>query len=125
MLINKGVWGSLSEAQRTQIETACQSNIQKEFDKIIPAQVKAIEKLEQNGTLVHRLPENVLSELQATWQEVLQKEKEKSPEFSEAYQSLLNHSALMDKWYELQALPAPKAIQGESQPTPVKGEGDA
>ncbi|MCG7602260.1 TRAP transporter substrate-binding protein [Halomonas sp. McH1-25] len=125
LLINKGVWNSYDESRKAQFEAVCRSNIQEEFNKVIPAQVKTLERLEKNGTLINRFPENVLAELQMTWEEVLQEERERSPDFSEAYKSLIEHAALMDKWYELQALPAPKAIQGESQPTPVQAEGDA
>ena len=104
LLINQGVWDSYSETQQARIETACKANIQKEFDEVLPAQIKALQELRDKGVNVKRFPEPVLTELRRGWDEVREEEMRNNPEFKQAYKSLMQHSALVDEWYELQQI---------------------
>lgn len=124
LLINKDVWNQYSDERKAQFETACRSNVQWAMSVAPPEQVRVIHQIEEKGVQVRRFPDEVITALQDAWVEVRQDEMQKNPDFKEAYQSLMEHVKLIDEWYELQALPAPKPIQGENQPTPVKGEGD-
>lgn len=103
-MINQGVWDSYSEKQQARIETACKANIQKEFDEVLPAQIRALQELKEKGVNVKRFPEPVLAELRKGWDEVREEEMRNNPEFKQAYESLMKHSALVDEWYELQQI---------------------
>lgn len=104
LLVNQDVWNGYSDDQRLLIETVCQANIQKEFDEVLPAQIQALQELKEKGVSVKRFPESVLAELRKGWDEVREEEMQNNPEFKEAYESLLKHSALVDEWYELQQI---------------------
>ncbi len=102
LLVNQSVWDGYSDNQRLLIETVCKANIQKEFDEVLPAQIQALKELKEKGVSIKRFPEPVLAELRKGWNEVREGEMQNNPEFKEAYESLLRHSALVDEWYELQ-----------------------
>ncbi|SFH54379.1 TRAP transporter substrate-binding protein [Modicisalibacter xianhensis] len=125
LLINQQVWDEYSDERKAQFETACRATLQWAMAEAPPEQVRTIHQLEEKGVKVRRFPDEVISALQDAWVEVRQEEMQNNPDFKEAYESLMQHVKLIDEWYELQALPAPKPIQGENQPTPVQGEGDA
>ncbi|MGS0469017.1 hypothetical protein ACU8V3_19250 [Cobetia marina] len=42
---------------------------------------------------------------------MLEEEKQTNPDFAKAYDSLMKHAALIDEWYELQAMPQPMAMK--------------
>ena len=52
-----------------------------------------------------------MTALQKAWGEVLEEEKQTNPDFAKAYDSLMKHAALIDEWYELQAMPQPMAMK--------------
>jgi TRAP-type mannitol/chloroaromatic compound transport system substrate-binding protein len=104
LLINKEVWNGYSEKHQATIETVCKANIQREFDEVVPAQVRALRELKEKGVIVKRFPASVLTELHKGWEEVREEEMRNNPEFKEAYESLMKHSALVDEWYELQQI---------------------
>ncbi|MCB1754719.1 MAG: TRAP transporter substrate-binding protein [Gammaproteobacteria bacterium] len=102
LLINKAQWEKLGPTQQERIETVCRSNIQTDFDVVIPNQMRALEKLQSSGVSIKRFPEPVLSALREGWNEVLQEEMKTNPEFKEAYTSLIDHENLVKNWYEMQ-----------------------
>ena len=113
LLINQGVWDGYSDAQREQITTACQANIQKEADEVIPAQVETLRELEESSVKVRRFPEEVLTALHGAWEEVRDEQMADSPEFAEAYTSLMEHAEKMQQWHELQTLSGTVNTQGD------------
>ena len=56
----------------------------------------------------------MIEALQNAWIEVRQEEMNNNPAFKEAYESLMEHVGLIDEWYQLQQLPAPKPVEGDS-----------
>jgi len=68
-------------------------------------QIRTIRKLEAKGIKVKRFPDTVLAELRKGWNQVRDEEMKKNPLFKKAYESLMEHSKLVDEWYELQAIP--------------------
>ncbi|MEL7982871.1 hypothetical protein AAG584_22770 [Vreelandella titanicae] len=113
LLINQSVWDGYSDAQRGQISTACQANIQKEADEVIPAQVETLRELEESGVKIRRFPDEVLNALHDSWDEVRSELMAKSPEFDEAYTSLMEHAEKMQQWHDLQTLPSKTDVQGD------------
>ncbi|MBZ9566370.1 TRAP transporter substrate-binding protein [Modicisalibacter tunisiensis] len=113
LLINQSVWDGYSDARRAQITTACQANIQKEADEVIPAQVDTIRELKKNGVEIRRFPDDVLQALHGAWVDVRDEEMASSPAFAEAYNSLMKHAEKMQQWHDLQALGDVTKEQGQ------------
>ena len=111
LLINQQVWDSYSDQRKAQFQTACRATLQWAMAEAPPAQVRAIHELEAKGVEVKRFPEPVMTALQKAWGEVLEEEKQTNPDFAKAYDSLMKHAALIDEWYELQAMPQPMAMK--------------
>ena len=111
LLINQQVWDSYSDERKAQFQTACRATLQWAMAEAPPAQVRAIHELEEKGVEVKRFPEPVMTALQEAWGEVLAEEKQINPDFAKAYDSLMKHAALIDEWYELQAMPQPMAMK--------------
>ncbi|MHB0777250.1 TRAP transporter substrate-binding protein [Halomonas sp. WWR20] len=113
LLINKDVWDQYSDKRKAQFETACRANVQWALSVGPPEQTRVIRQFKEKGVQVKRFPDEVINALQNAWVEVRQEEMKNAPAFAEAYKSLMDHTALIDEWYELQAMPAPKPVQGE------------
>lgn len=107
LTINQSIWDQYSEERQAQIETACLATLQWSMNEAVPAQMEALEALKAKGVEVRRLPDSVLDALQQAWVEVRNEEAAGNPEWKAAYVSLMNHAALFDAWYDLQALPDP------------------
>lgn len=105
LLINKSVWDGFSNVQQAQFETVCRANIQKEFSAVIPKQVKVLDELRSKGVNVERFSDEILTEMHEVWLTIVEKEKQENPSFGEAYESLMKHAAMIDEWYQLQAIP--------------------
>lgn len=104
LLINQSEWDSFGQIQQERIETVCRSNIQSDFSAVIPNQMRTLEELKNSGVKVERFPEAVLKELRAGWEDVLKEELDTNSEFKEAYNSLIEHEALVKGWYEIQTI---------------------
>lgn len=104
-LINKDVWNKYDDTTKAQFETACRATLQWSMAEAPAEQMRVIRKLEQKGIEVKRFPDEVLVSLRKAWEEVRDEEMKKNPLFKKAYESLMEHSKLVDEWYELQAIP--------------------
>lgn len=124
LTINQSIWDQYSAERQAQIETACRATLQWSMDEAVPAQMEALEALQAKGVEVRRLPDSVLDALQQAWVEVRNEEMAGNPEWKAAYESLMNHAALFDAWYELQALPAPIALDASAEDADNAEEGN-
>jgi|SRR5690554_28070 len=106
LLINQSVWDGYSDVQQAQFETACRANIQREFSSVIPKQMEVLDDLRAQGVNVERFSDEILSEMHEVWQAVVEEERNENPAFGEAYDSLMSHAAMIEEWYDLQALPS-------------------
>ncbi len=104
-IINKDVWNEYDDNTKAKFETACRATLQWAMSEAPAEQIRTIRKLEAKGIEVKRFPEPVLAELRKGWDEVREEEMKNNPLFKKAYESLMEHSKLVDEWYELQATP--------------------
>ncbi|HEX6979837.1 MAG TPA: TRAP transporter substrate-binding protein [Alphaproteobacteria bacterium] len=105
IIVNMGVWKSLTPKQQQIMTEACHANITYNMYDQINAQVAAIEKIEQAGVKIVRFPDDVLAALKKEAQQVMKEEAEKDPLFKEAYESLTAYVRRVGRWSDLQQLP--------------------
>jgi TRAP-type mannitol/chloroaromatic compound transport system substrate-binding protein len=105
LLMNQGVWDQYDEATQAQIELACRATLQWSMAVNTAEQMRALNEIRDRGVDVRRLPEPVIAELKAVWDEVRQEEMDADPLFAEAYESLSAYQDLVGQWDELQAVP--------------------
>lgn len=104
-IINQDVWNEYDDATKAKFETACRATLQWSMAEAPPEQMRVIAKLKEKGVEVKRFPDEVVSELRTGWNEVRDEEMKNDPMFKKAYESLMEHTKLVDDWYELQAIP--------------------
>lgn len=105
IIVNMGVWKSLTPKQQQIMTEACHANITYNMYDQINAQVAAIEKIEQAGVKIVRFPDDVLAALKKEAQQVMKEEAVKDPLFKEAYESLTAYVRRVGRWSDLQQLP--------------------
>lgn len=104
-IINKDVWNEYDEATKAKFETACRATLQWSMAEAPAEQMRVIGKLKEKGIEVKRFPDEVIAELRKGWNEVRAEEMKNNPRFKEAYESLMEHTQLVNDWYDLQAIP--------------------
>lgn len=104
VMINKKVWDGLSKLQQNQLMTACRASFQWSMTNGTQAQISALQRLEQGGTKLRRLPDQVLAALSKATDEVVAEEVAKDPIFKEAYESLTRHMENNAQWRDLQRM---------------------
>ncbi len=88
LLINKNKWDSLSDTQRTQIETACKASVAIQLAEGEAIQGKAIAEMKEAGVTVHRWDDEILGHEESAWTEVLADEIAANEDFAKVYGSL-------------------------------------
>lgn len=104
-IINKDVWNEYDDATKAKFETACRATLQWSMSEAPAEQMRVIAEIEAKGIEVKRFPDEVITELRKGWDEVREEEMKNNPLFKQAYESLMEHTKLVDDWYELQAIP--------------------
>ncbi len=104
-IINKDVWNEYDDATKAKFETACRATLQWSMAEAPAEQMRVIGKLKEKGIEVKRFPDEVIAELRKGWDEVRAEEMKNNPRFKEAYESLMEHTQLVNDWYDLQAIP--------------------
>lgn len=105
LIINKDVWNQYSDAQKAQYETACRSTLQWSLAEAVPMQIDALNRMQAETDIeVRRFPDDVQVALRGAWEEVLEEEFANTPNFRDAYESLMAHEEMFNQWYELQEL---------------------
>jgi TRAP-type mannitol/chloroaromatic compound transport system substrate-binding protein len=106
LMINMDVWNGMSESEQAMYEAACQTSLQWTLAYAPAAQTPQIEEFEAGGTIVKTFPDEVLAELRAATERVLNGEAEKDPLYGEAYRSMKAFVASSGRWTSLQTLPS-------------------
>lgn len=104
LLINQDAWNTLTDKQKAVVETACSDNVRYSNAIGLASQPDALDKIEQEGTNIQRLPDEVVDSLRATWEEVAQEQSAASPAFAEAFESLTTFIERQQRWVDLQSL---------------------
>ena len=87
LIISKAKWAELSETQKEIIKTACDSIMLANYAEGESAQGKALKEIQSKGVTVHYWPKEILDVYRKTWNEVIEEQKAKSPEFTKAWDS--------------------------------------
>lgn len=102
--MNKDVWDGLSEQNKTAIETACMDINLWTIGNAVAAQGPVIEKFEEAGVKVERLPEPVISALQEATMEVIEEKSEQNEDFKKVIESYKTFSEAYDLYDQLSEL---------------------
>jgi len=101
---NKKVWDGFTDLQKNQITTACRSSFLWTLTNGVPEQLATLKRMEEGGTTIKRLPDEVLAALRKATDEVIEEERKRDPLFDEAYGSLSAYIEGADRWKALQSL---------------------
>ncbi|WP_417728506.1 TRAP transporter substrate-binding protein [Roseovarius sp.] len=98
VLVNLEKWNALSETRQAQLTTVCQANMMRMLAEGEAIQAAALEEIEGHGVTIHTWPPEILSALEAAWQEVVAEEIAKDEGFQEAWASLAAFREEYDNW---------------------------
>jgi TRAP-type mannitol/chloroaromatic compound transport system substrate-binding protein len=104
MIWNKDKWDSMSDTQRAQVETACESNITATLALSESSQFKALQEIESKGVNIMTWDQTFLDAFEAAWEEVVVEQSAASPEFKKAWDSLSAFRGDYDIWRERSSL---------------------
>jgi TRAP-type mannitol/chloroaromatic compound transport system substrate-binding protein len=85
--VNKKVWDSLSERDRTLIELACGDTMRETIAEGEAAQWKAMKEMQANGVHLKRWPAEILVAYEDAWKQVVAEESAKNPNFKRVFDS--------------------------------------
>ena len=88
LLVAKKKWDELSDSQKEIIKTACDSTMLQNYLEGEGLQSNAIKEIQSKGVTIHYWPKEILDTYRRTWDEVLQEQQAKSPEFAKVWASL-------------------------------------
>lgn len=85
--ISKQKWDQFSPAQKNVIEQSCKAQMYQEFAESEASQYGAMNELKAKGVQIHKWPPEILKALEEKWNEVVEEQKAKSPEFAKIWAS--------------------------------------
>jgi len=98
LLVNLEKWNALSDTQRSQIDTVCSANMQLTLAEGEAIQFDALATLEEKGVNIHSWSNEILAELQKSWNEVVVEESAENADFKRVWDSLSAFRAKYSKW---------------------------
>lgn len=98
LIVSKQKWAELSDTQKAQIKTACDSTMLYEFVSGEAGQGKAMADIRAKGVTIHEWPKSMLDAYEKAWNEVVAEQKAKSPEFAKAWDSYQKFRAEYKPW---------------------------
>jgi len=111
LYVNKAAWDRLQEPTKAMIETACQAGVAYAMARAEALQGAVLAKLRAEGVTVARLPDDVLRELQAKTNEVLNEQAARDADFKRVLDSMRRFRAEHKAWKELGYLPRDWPLQ--------------
>jgi len=85
--ISKAKWDEFSPAQKNVIEQSCKAQMYQEFAESEGKQFAAINELKAKGVILHQWSPEILKVMEEKWNEVVEEQKAKSPEFAKIWES--------------------------------------
>jgi TRAP-type mannitol/chloroaromatic compound transport system substrate-binding protein len=95
LMISKQKWAELSDTQKEIIKAACEDTMLHMYVEGEAVQGKALKEIRSKGVTLHYWPKEILEAYRKAWNEVIDEQKAKSPEFAKAWASL---SAFRDEY---------------------------
>ena len=106
LFVNMDVWNKMTAQEQSMYEAACQTSLVWTLNYAPSAQTPQIEEFEADGTIVKRFPDQVLTDLRAATERVLEGEAEKDALYGEAYRSMKAFVESSSRWTSLQSIPS-------------------
>ncbi|MGB0681549.1 MAG: TRAP transporter substrate-binding protein [Magnetovibrionaceae bacterium] len=98
LLINKDVWGGMSEAQQAIVETTCKASMSDSLAEGEYSQFEAMtENVEKNGVKIMYWSDEMLDVFRAAWEEVIV-EQSKDEQFARVYEDLKTYRENYQLW---------------------------
>jgi TRAP-type mannitol/chloroaromatic compound transport system substrate-binding protein len=97
-MINLEKWNAMSEQQRKLIDIVCKANYTLGMAEGEAIQGKALIELESKGVTIHQWPQEILDQLEATWNEVAAEEAANDATFKMVWDNLAAFRAEYSKW---------------------------
>ena len=88
LLVSKQKWAELSDTQKEIIKAACDATMLHKYIEGESVQGKALKEIQSKGVTLHYWPKEILDAYRKAWNEVIEEQKGKSPEFAKAWASL-------------------------------------
>jgi TRAP-type mannitol/chloroaromatic compound transport system substrate-binding protein len=88
LLVSKQKWAELSDTQKEIIKAACEATMLHQYIEGESVQGKALKEIESKGVTLHYWPKEILETYRKAWNEVIEEQKAKSPEFAKSWASL-------------------------------------
>ena len=85
--ISKKKWDEFSPTQKNVIEQSCKAQMYQEFAESEAKQFSAMSELQKKGVTIHQWSPEILKALEEKWNEVVEEQKAKSPEFAKIWES--------------------------------------
>ena len=101
LMINMDKWNAMNEQQQKMLEVACRANFAIGMAEGEAIQGKALAELRDKGVTIHRWPDEILDQIEATWNEVAAELAASDEGFKEAWDSLQAFRAEYSEWGEL------------------------
>ncbi|MCF8481735.1 MAG: TRAP transporter substrate-binding protein [Rhodospirillum sp.] len=98
LIINRRKWDSLTDAQRTLIETTCRETMMWGVTSTFAENAQAIDQFKAAGVDIRSFSPEVLAAFKATTEEVMTEQAAKTPEFAKAWESLSAYRAANAAW---------------------------
>lgn len=87
LIVNKKAWEQLSADKKAMINTACAANVTEMIAEGEALQYEAMLANREDGTIIHRWPDTVISQFEEAWQEVIAKETQSNDDSARIWAS--------------------------------------
>ncbi len=98
LLIGKAKWDELSDAQKEIVRAACDQTTMQMLAEGESKQVAAIKEIQSKGVIVHYWSKEILAAMRKAWDEVVEEQKAKSPEFKRVWDSMQKYREEYKLW---------------------------
>ena len=100
-MVNMDKWKAMSDQQKALIQAVCRANYTMGMAEGEAIQGKALAELESKGVTIHRWPQEILDQLESTWNETATEIAASDASFKETWDSLQAFRAGYKRWGEL------------------------
>ena len=101
ILVNMDAWNELPDTYQAMFEVACLANGLVELADGEASQAPALIQNQEDGVEIRVWPQEILDQLEAAWEEVLQEEIEANPDVAELWESFSTFSEAYQTWGEV------------------------
>ncbi len=101
LLISQAKWDEMDETQRAIWETACDATMMWQFANGESMQGAAMRELEEKGVTFHMWPDEILTEMEVAWAEVVEEKKAESEMFAKIWDSLAAFRDEYEPWKQM------------------------